>query len=50
MLIRPRAEAGGGEEGIVGKDNPGRDRYMRVRAQGRKACGLLESLKGSQRG
>lgn len=39
-----------GKKGVVEKNNPGRDRYTSARAQGRKACGMLEKLKGCQRG
>lgn len=38
-----------GRKGVVGK-NPDRERYMCARAQGRRACGMLERLKGSQYG
>lgn len=39
-----------GRKGAVGKSNPDRERYTRARAHGRKACGVLERLEGSQCG
>lgn len=48
----PRAKAGAGVEWCcgLGRKNPGRERDTCERAQGRKACGTLENLKGGQRG